>query len=346
MSIKIDDYLDVEEYNREVADGFISVRNHPTLPLKISNYTNQAQYRGHSDTTRKCRGLIVDDHGYVVARPFEKFYNWQEPEAPDFDEDEVVEVFDKADGSLIIVTNYAGKMVVASRGSFESDQAKIAHRLLLDAPLNGHNKFEGDHGLTTLFELVGPSNPIVLGYPKDTLLYLGDIHNKSGDLLIMTDFYGNIAGFDSVQHFGEMTYKEALSLPMRSNAEGYIIRNKRGTVKMKQADYVEAHRIIFGLTYKGLIEMLSEGTMDEFMDRVPDELFDKVDTMRDELVSRHETMLSEAMNEYVAIAGIESQRDFALANNGKYRGECFALRNGKPISKATWKRIKEEYKGR
>lgn len=337
--MRIEDYLDVQALREEIANGFISARQHPTLPLTIFNYTNQAQYRGHSATTAKCRGLIVDDHDDIVARPFEKFYNFGESQAPTFNDDDIVDVYDKADGSIIIVTKYKGELVVASRGSFESDQAIAAARVIRSNPQRG---VTFDH-TTTIMELVGPSNRIVLSYPEDILIYLGEVHNESGSFYFDQNFSED---YRPVEYFGWMPFKDAIALPHRPDSEGYVIRGDAGVVKVKRPEYVEQHKIIFGLTYKGLIEMFENDTFAEFMDRVPDELFKQVDDMRNELVWKHGNHCDAAMEEYVDICNIEDQKEFALANTGQYRGECFALRADRPIGKTIWRRVKEEYKGR
>ena len=73
--------------------------------------------------TLACRGLIVDERdGGVVARPYRKFFNHDQPDAPPLDVTAPVTVTDKLDGSLgILYREPSGAVAVATRGSFASD---------------------------------------------------------------------------------------------------------------------------------------------------------------------------------------------------------------------------------
>src|SRR5580704_13443222 len=77
--IKLADLLDLGELEAAVEQGFVRRQVHPDLPLSILNYTERTQYeRAWTDVTRQCRGLIVDEDGWVHARPFGKFFNYGE----------------------------------------------------------------------------------------------------------------------------------------------------------------------------------------------------------------------------------------------------------------------------
>jgi RNA ligase len=110
-----------EVLNKYFEKGLVYKQIHPTLPLTIWNYTETVQYEGlFDDVTLQTRGLVTDGNGKVVAQPFKKFFNMEEGKhttTPEFD------VYDKMDGSLGILFNYEGEWVMATRGSFTSDQA-------------------------------------------------------------------------------------------------------------------------------------------------------------------------------------------------------------------------------
>ena len=111
----------LEKLNDYFEKGLVYKQVHPTLPLTIWNYTEKVQYEGLWDEiTLQTRGLVTDNEGNVVARPFKKFFNIEEGK---FEPTEKFEVWEKMDGSLLIVFWYEGKWIVATRGSFTSDQA-------------------------------------------------------------------------------------------------------------------------------------------------------------------------------------------------------------------------------
>lgn len=98
--VALPDVVDLEQYRAAVAAGLIRVRQHPDLPYSIHNYTDACTWNdGWNDATIACRGLITDDRtGQVIARPFRKFFNHDQPQAPVFDLDQDVVVMEKADG--------------------------------------------------------------------------------------------------------------------------------------------------------------------------------------------------------------------------------------------------------
>jgi tRNA splicing ligase len=120
----------LETLNKYYEDGWLIKQTHPTLPLTIWNYSQTTQYEGKWDeVTLQCRGLVTDTDGNVVARPFKKFFNMEEGKHTPTSE---FDVYEKMDGSLIIVFWYDGGWVVASRGSFTSEQAVAASKIFFD----------------------------------------------------------------------------------------------------------------------------------------------------------------------------------------------------------------------
>ena len=91
-------------------EGLLYKQTHPTLDLTIWNYTPKVQYeRLWDDITTQCRGLITNSNGEIIARPFKKFFNYEEhtdEEIPN----ESFDVFEKMDGSLGIIFYYERKL--------------------------------------------------------------------------------------------------------------------------------------------------------------------------------------------------------------------------------------------
>jgi Uncharacterized conserved protein len=119
--------MNVETLNKYYENGLLYKQTHPTLPLTIWNYSEKVQYEGLWDeVTVQCRGLITENNtGKVLVRPFAKFFNYEEvvdknviPLKGDY-----VYVQEKMDGSLGILFYYEGEWIMATRGSFTSEQA-------------------------------------------------------------------------------------------------------------------------------------------------------------------------------------------------------------------------------
>lgn len=256
-----------------VERGLVGVRRHPTLPLSIYNYTDEATYsRTWDDVTRMCRGLILDDDGTVVARPFPKFFNYEEhvqfPELGAIPNEPFV-AYDKMDGSLIIVVEYKGQRVVASRGSFESDQARWADEILDEMKAGIPRK-----GYTFLFELIHPENRIVVDYgSRRKLIHLGTTDTATGkDALPWC-----MCGFDHPQVW---KVEDTSELPVRENAEGYVLRFESGfRVKVKFEDYVRLHKLIFGINHNVVFRAVRDGDYDLLVKDVPEEFREWMDDL-------------------------------------------------------------------
>lgn len=168
--------------------GNITLRAHPDdADYLIANYTPKAAYEGAwNPVTLASRGLIFHSVSEeVLARPFAKFFNLGQTEAPIIDLDaELYFVGNKYDGSLgIIYAAPDGELAVATRGSFASEQAKHATKVLReDWPM----LFEcwhliSERGLTPLCEIIYPENRIVLDYgQQDYLQPLGCVDIATG----------------------------------------------------------------------------------------------------------------------------------------------------------------------
>lgn len=236
-----------------LAGGFVRSRRHPSLPLTIYNYSERAVYeREWNDATRACRGLVVDDDRVVRARPWRKFFNRAEPGAPEIGPDEPVVATDKVDGSLGVLYPTPTGWAVATRGSFVSDQARHATALWERqyAP-----RCTPPPGVTVLVEIVHPANRIVLDYgDRDELVLLGGVEIATGRTVEVPGWPGPVA-----ERFTFPRFADALAAPPRPGAEGLVVYVPRldERVKLKQADYVTLHRLIFGLTTRRVWERLA-----------------------------------------------------------------------------------------
>lgn len=329
----LSDIIALDELERDIADGFIQRRTHPDFPdLRIVGYTEKAQYAKHWTTaTTRARGLIYDQStGVVLARPFAKFFNFAEHPAGTFDLDApLVGAFDKADGSLGIgYVRPDGALAIATRGSFESDQAlhataKVAEVAHLFLP-----------GKTPLFEVVYADNRIVVDYgDRDELIHLGWVD-------ITTGAYEAPATLTSHAR----TLRDVLALAPRPNAEGLVAWVDPFTaVKFKQDDYLALHRVVFGLSAKEVWRNLSAGTYDDFVTMLPDEFHGAVTGIADELRARYDEHVHRAHGDVAAVTaqGFGTQKERALwlqaHTTQPATGFAFSLLAGRGIEEGIWR---------
>lgn len=337
--MKIYDILDVEKLNEYIHEGYISRRTHPHLTLAVLNYTAKAQYEPlWDDVTLQCRGLIVDDHANVVASCMKKFFNYGEIHAPK-DLTGPVQVTDKLDGSLGSVSFYEGELVVATRGSFESDQAKFAYELIKNKEeYYSAFKIICDDNVTAVVEIIYPENRIVVNYGdmRDVVL-IGAIGNNyelqcQKQLWIPAE---NIYSWPGpiVQKFSARSFDEALKIPARANAEGIVVYFEKSgeRLKIKQDDYIALHKFVSNLSPKTTWENLSSGkTIEDILSITPDEFHAEVRDWAERIILHYEDVIMKVEADYEelmwSLPDSYTRKDFAMAVKGnKYQSLLFML---------------------
>lgn len=254
--------IDVDALERAVADGWIRAVQDRSGLLRLYNYTPAAQYeRIWTPETLQARGLILSRDGEVVARPLPKFFNMSEPDAPaPVGNPRVTE---KLDGSLAIAYRDAeGKIAVATRGSFQSEQALAAGRHLVAA----YPEWEPEEGVTYLFEWIAPEHRIVVDYgAKRDLVLLARLEMATGADL---DGEGTWPGEVVRSYDGITELDDVLAMWNRGGeGEGYVLRfdptgdgegPKKPSVrlKLKFDEYVALHKIITGTNARALWEQV------------------------------------------------------------------------------------------
>jgi RNA ligase len=327
------------ELRRRVEQGYISAAQSDRLT--IYNYTTKCVYdEAWDEVTLAARGLVLDDTGQVVARPWAKFFNLNErPETmlaalPQ----EIPEIAEKYDGSLIVVffDPHGGQWRAITRGCWDNEQTRWVQSHLPNAG------YELDHQLTYMFELVGPWNRIVLNYASTEMILLGAIETATARDL-------SYAQTRQLAARSNMRAVEFESRPLESltlndtnvrDKEGYVARFSNGLrVKMKYVQYLALHKVLTGLSVKGIWELLATGHEPSF-DGVPDEFLDWYVSQRDALQAQFcelETKAREIFDRTVAA----SRKEYAVQfkNHGPLASVLFSMLDGKDYSATLWRQI-------
>jgi RNA ligase len=342
--IHVSNIFPVDDLEEEIAAGNVRMQSHPTLPLNIYNYTEKTQFdRRWNKVTLNCRGLILDDKMNIVARPWEKFFNWGERPTL-FSTGDPVEVTDKKDGSLgILYPSDYWHYAIATRGSFSSDQAIHATKIWNDK----YAEVEPLGGYTFLFEIVYPENRIVLNYgDMDDLILLGAVDMRRGFYYGPTEAAGMLGWIGPVTEvFEYKTMNECFGVH-RLNAEGMVIRSGSNMVKLKQEDYVSLHKLITGLNKRAVWERLKGGaSLVDICENLPDEFHDWVKLVGGELLDLQLKIDIEVLNTYVdlihSLPDGFSRKQFAVAaKETKYPGYMFSLFDGQRIDDKIWDSIR------
>lgn len=318
---KLDEYVKM---------GLVRSQTHPTLPLTIYVYAETASFEKlWNSVTMLCRGLVVDDKGRCVVRCLPKFFNEDEQHALcDMPKGVKPIIFDKLDGSLIQVANdkeYG--LIVTSKGSFTSDQAKWAQYIISKS----YTPDDFEAGKTYIFELIHPENRIVLDYGKTEALYLlavkdtasgveFDIHTNRFDKFLKVDIIPNLEA-----HMSQLV-------------EGVVVKTGEHRYKVKTGEYLRLHRIVTEFTPKRVWEALRDGDSLEFKN-MPEEFDTWLKDTITELQSAFDALHSSAYSEYERTKDM-TPKELGLSNDVELKGMVFMIRSNKDIAPAIWKMVK------
>ena len=338
----------LEKLNKYYEDGLLYKQVHPSLPLTIWNYTEKVQYENLWDeVTLMCRGLVTDDTGDIVATPFQKFFNIEEGK---FEPTEKFEVYEKMDGSLGIVFWYRGQWVVATRGSFTSDQANKAREIL--------RKYNTDimfRHLTFCFEIIYPENRIVLDYGNDEKLVLLGTFDKNGkemDVEIWSQW-----GFDVVKKYDGIKDYKQLKEMVKNDQEGFVVKFSNGDrIKVKGVEYLRLHKIMTNVTTTGIWEYLKNGEdVMELLKDVPDEFYKKIESyikdlryyyfqISEDAGKRFDGKMYGKYNDKEPITDRKEFAEWVFTQPKHMSGILFRMFDKKDYSEIIWNLIRPEFK--
>jgi RNA ligase len=282
--------------------------------LLIFNYTTRAQYAARWNFFEVVsRGLIINYRtGEIVARPFEKFFNWLE--GGRHSRGHMVSVTEKIDGSLGVLYRTQEGYKIATRGSFTGLQAEWATKFL-----NTYYDLTGlPDELTLLFEIIFPENRNVAYYNNaEDLILLAARNRHTGDycpffptMYEMGQAYNftlpHVYDFNNIAQIIERTGQ------LGPDSEGYVVEFSDGSrFKFKGDRYLELQKLIMGLTYRNILKSMSLGIVHHIRDNVPEEHLVQVNLWIAEIENAVEETKGK-IKALFATAPKESRKGFAI----------------------------------
>jgi RNA ligase len=226
----------------------------------LYNYTQKCTYdNAWDDVTMRNRGTVYDKITCeVVSYTPKKFFNLNENEFSQLNKLPLhlkYEVYEKVDGSMITCSWHRGRWIVATRGSFESDQAKEARKIIFD-----ERNYDLNKNYSYIFEVIYPENRVSpgarlvcdYGDTRNVVLLIAYDKKAEGRELTRSELESEAKRLDMpICKKYEITLDDAVknqkTLPF--NEEGYVILFEDGTrVKVKGDEYVKMQKIINGLS--------------------------------------------------------------------------------------------------
>ena len=337
--------------------GLVEANRHKTLPLTIYNYSRECQFEQKWDeVTLQCRGIIIDDKDLIVARGFNKFFNYEEVankgEIPLTDE--YLYVQEKMDGSLGILFHYAGEWHMATKGSFHSDQATEGLAILK----RKYDLSKFHTSVAYICEIIYPENRIVVNYADDRIIFLSAVSEGRELNWATANALFHSSGIleedivdtrmDKVSHG---IFKELKSLNL-TNKEGFVIRfhpsNYR--VKLKFEEYVRLHRVLTNFSNIDIWDCLRNGDdLAAYLENVPDEF----DTwVRDWVRALKFAFVMKELKGKKWLAKLLETPDLGKKEDAlwiksnvpsEFQGLVFSMLQDKDYAPAIWRMIRPEY---
>jgi len=244
---------------------------------RLASYTDFCQ-----PSSLECRGIMFeidteDKPVRLASFPFAKFFNMHEnPFTMDLDLSKVVEIADKADGSLITTyTHYKNgepTLRVKTKGSIGSEQA-MATMAYIARPENHQFAYELtllEHmGFTTIMEWCAPDNRIVLPYKTAHLKVLGIRSRNDGSYLHYEDAEEGGMVNEVLSRWTTIIKEDPVefisTVEDLQNIEGVVVRMEDGQrIKIKCSWYLALHHTKDSITIpRRLFECVLEEASDD-----------------------------------------------------------------------------------
>lgn len=248
---------------------------------------------------KEARGIILakDGNEYkIVCRPFDKFFNYNEPFADKIDFLSA-KIFEKIDGSLIKLYFYNNQWNVSTMKNIDAKDSPIQnplspfnnfHDLFMQAAHNTNLDFSKlNPEYTYMFELVSPYTTIVIPYNEITIYHIGTRHNTTGqeidiDIKIQKPKQYYLNNLDEIENF----------LKNNKTQEGFVVIDTNWKrIKVKSPWYIKAHYYANTvLTREKIYEMIRSGEEIEFLSYFPD-YKQEFDTVRNEAIKTAEKII-------------------------------------------------------
>lgn len=270
--------------------------------------TPLAAYMSWDAFTLLARGLVLHERTrQVVATPFPKFFNLGErgqviPELH-------FEVFEKLDGSLIIIHFHESQWRVATKGAFDSSQA-----LWAEARLAQQDLLALQPGTTYLAEAIYLKNRIVIIYAEPALVLLA-AYDADGLELSTAALQAVAAGLGwrlaERYHYDSFASLVAEAHQLPASREGFVIRFANGLrLKAKGTEYRRIHALISHCTPLVLWEAWAAGDdLNAIRRELPEEFwsdFDGITALLQQAIAAFTARIAQAA------ANISSLDDKAL----------------------------------
>jgi RNA ligase len=297
----------------------------------VLNYTPKAVTTEWGKTLRRCRGLVYSDDLEIQSHGFEKFFNWGDPKSGPLPEG-TPRVFEKSDGSYLSVFWYKNELVVNTRGSFESDQAKWANdwiRSHFTKKICSYSERE----LSFIFEVIIPEDRKVVDYDYSGLVLLGAVDRDGKEYSPECAEHYVSTWLKDYKVVKEYAYEDLETLQAKNipNEEGYVCtwyqpEGPAFRVKLKFEEYKKLHKLIFNTNSWSIWELTKEGKcVTLILEGATEEIKSWANKLAKDIKQDHDAMKTAYTRAFRSINTLVNGACFGLDVSEKERRKTFAF---------------------
>ena len=290
-----------------------------------------------------CRGIIVDLRSMkVVCRPFDKFYNWGEPQAANLSGK--IRAEEKIDGSLMkIWLDRDGRTWnLSSNGTIDANDAELSipvgdiknYAGLFDVAWRRAKVWFDDldnyPNWTFMFELVSPYARIVVPYKETEIYFLGMRNNETGEEISSQDCkeWAVSHGIKVPNVYPINTLNEAITVAktLSKDHEGFVLVDENfNRIKVKGTEYLQLHTLRgSAVSERNVLTIILKGEQDDLVGNFP-EYEEIVKNLSDKLKS----LKNEALREIKEANFNQDRKEFAMqVKTWKFSGLLFKMYQG------------------
>lgn len=232
---------------------------------------------------RECRGIMFDDNGKVIRRPFQKFLNYGqnilETSLVDFSKPH--HILRKYDGSNISPFMLNGKIEYGTKMGI-TDVCKPVYKFVeKNTHIRDISMYLVTNNYTPCFEWCSNKQRIVLDYPIDDMVLTGVRHMNTGEYMPYDEMVqlGEMFGVHVTESFGQVHNIEQFVEDVNNlkNEEGFVVRWDDGfSQKFKSMEYLELHRVASDISAeRAVISFILNDKVDDIAPKMKEDVREK-----------------------------------------------------------------------
>ena len=296
---------------------------HKGRKFRIFNYrlATYSDFNNDIDSL-ELRGLTFDLETEKCYLGLHKFFNDRENPFTqiEWDENDVLDVREKLDGSLIQTFFIDDILFVKTKGTFKSEQAIKSEEFILN---NGNyfnfiNDFS-KKGYHIFFEFISPFNQVVIPYNKTDLVLI-QIRDENGNYLDYNTLK-DIANKYNLSLAKEYNYTLKALRELQEteeDIEGWVVRNKKYPLetqfrKFKTSSYFLKHKSISKLQENNIISSILNEQIDDIISLIPinTEKRNYLEEIRNKVSHYYDKMVVE-LSKLLIYKKFNDRKEFAL----------------------------------